>query len=106
MLLRDRSKQIASDAAALEAAYLRQQVAELREAVRTRNDFIAIAAHKLRNPMTPNMAAAEIALKPRIVPQAPGLRGGVCWDTTPVEFWQRSSGHSEFRPCRLGEQPL
>jgi len=41
---------------------LRQQVEELRQAVRARNDFIAIAAHELRNPMTPILAATELAL--------------------------------------------
>jgi len=44
-------------------ADLRQQVAELREAVRARDDFIAIAAHELRNPMTPIIGVAELALK-------------------------------------------
>jgi signal transduction histidine kinase len=47
----------------LELAELRQQVAELREAVRARDDFITIAAHELRNPMTPIMAVADLALK-------------------------------------------
>ena len=28
-------------------------IAELREAVRARDEFVAIAAHELRNPMTP-----------------------------------------------------
>jgi two-component system OmpR family sensor kinase len=60
--LRDLPNQLASDAAS-ELADLRQQVAELRQAVRARDDFIAIAAHELRNPMTPIMAVAELALK-------------------------------------------
>jgi signal transduction histidine kinase len=30
--------------------------------VRARDDFIAIAAHELRNPMTPIVGAAELAL--------------------------------------------
>jgi signal transduction histidine kinase len=62
-LLCDLSKQTESDAAASELADLRQQVAELREAVRARDVFIAIAAHELRNPMTPIMVVAELALK-------------------------------------------
>ena len=41
----------------------RQQLAELREAVRARDDFIVIAAHELRNVMTPIIAVAELALK-------------------------------------------
>lgn len=35
-------------------------IAELREAVRARDDFIAIASHELRNPMTPVPARAEL----------------------------------------------
>jgi signal transduction histidine kinase len=45
-----------------ELARLRQQVEELRQAVRARDDFIAIAAHELRNPMTPILGTAELAL--------------------------------------------
>lgn len=48
--------------AALELAELRQQVAELRLAVRARDDFIVIAAHELRDPMTPIMGVADLAL--------------------------------------------
>ena len=62
-LLCDLSNQTQSDVAASELADLRQQVAELHEAVRARDDFIAIAAHELRNPMTPIMVVAELALK-------------------------------------------
>jgi two-component system, OmpR family, sensor kinase len=55
-------QQRASDGAASELADLRQQVEALREAVRARDDFIAIAAHELRNPMTPLSGLAELAL--------------------------------------------
>jgi two-component system OmpR family sensor kinase len=41
---------------------LRRQVEQLREAVRARDDFIAIAAHELRNPMTPVLGMTELAL--------------------------------------------
>ena len=61
--MRDLSEKVASDAAAAELAALRQQVAELRQAVRARDDFIAIAAHELRNAITPIMGVAELALK-------------------------------------------
>jgi signal transduction histidine kinase len=47
---------------ATELACLRQQVEELRQAVRARDDFIAIAGHELRNPMTPILGTAELAL--------------------------------------------
>ena len=61
--MRDLPDQAGVDVAALELAELREQVAVLRQAVRARDDFIAIAAHELRNPMTPIMAIAELALK-------------------------------------------
>jgi two-component system OmpR family sensor kinase len=48
----------ASDAATAIAA-LQHEVAELREAVQARNDFIAVAAHELRNPMTPLLITVE-----------------------------------------------
>jgi signal transduction histidine kinase len=41
------------------AADLRRLVAELRAAVRARDEFIAIAAHELRNPMTPILMQVE-----------------------------------------------
>jgi len=61
--LRDLPEQADSDVVAFELADLRRQVVELRQAVRSRDDFIAIAAHELRNPMTPIMGVAELALK-------------------------------------------
>lgn len=57
MLVRSLEEQAAS-----ELADLRRQVEELRQAVRARDDFIAIAAHELRNPMTPILGVAEMAL--------------------------------------------
>jgi two-component system OmpR family sensor kinase len=45
-----------------ELAELRQLVETLRGSVRARDDFIAIAAHELRNPMTPIVGVAELAL--------------------------------------------
>src|SRR6516162_5981488 len=45
-----------------ELAELRELVDSLRRSVRARDDFIAIAAHELRNPMTPIVGAAELAL--------------------------------------------
>lgn len=45
-----------------ELAELRQLVETLRQSVRARDDFIAIAAHELRNPMTPIVGVAELAL--------------------------------------------
>jgi two-component system, OmpR family, sensor kinase len=45
-----------------EFASLRRQVEALREAVRARDDFILIAAHELRNPMTSLSGLTELAL--------------------------------------------
>jgi signal transduction histidine kinase len=55
-------EQLASDEAASELSDLRQEVAELRQALRARDDFLAIAAHELRNPLTPISGLAELAL--------------------------------------------
>ncbi len=61
--LRDGGSEIGTRTADQELADLRRQVETLREALRARDDFIAIAAHELRNPMTPIMAVAELALQ-------------------------------------------
>src|SRR4051794_16075172 len=37
-------------------------IEELREAVRARDEFVAIAAHELRNPMTPIMVQVSLLL--------------------------------------------
>ncbi len=60
--MRDLPGQVGCDVAASELADLRREVAELRQAVRARDDFIAIAAHELRNPMTPLLGVADLAL--------------------------------------------
>ena len=43
-------------------AGLRREIEELRMAVQLRDDLIAVAAHELRNPMTPILGVAELAL--------------------------------------------
>ena len=75
----NRQEQKEVDGAASELVGLRQQVEqlsqqveELRQAVRSRDDFIAIAAHELRNPMTPIVGIAELALT------AARSAGGTC----------------------------
>ena len=55
-------EQRAPDDAASELARLHQLVDELHGAIRARDDFIAIAAHELRNPLTPILGLAELAL--------------------------------------------
>jgi two-component system, OmpR family, sensor kinase len=61
-LLNSSNEPIVLDDVASELADLRRQVEELHQAVRARNDFISIAAHELRNPMTPLLGVAELAL--------------------------------------------
>ena len=43
----------------LAIAALQQEVAQLREAVQARNEFISIAAHELRNPLTPLLLTVQ-----------------------------------------------
>lgn len=52
-----------TDDATSELVDLRQQVADLRQAVRARDDFIIVTAHELRNPMTPILGIAQLVLK-------------------------------------------
>ncbi len=49
--------------AAAEVSQLHQEVERLRQAVQARDNFIVIAAHELRNPMTSLMGLTELALK-------------------------------------------
>ena len=60
--LDERTRPQMSDEAPLEGADLRRQLETLREAIRARDDFIVIAAHELRNPMTPILGFTELAL--------------------------------------------
>lgn len=62
MLAGDVQEPAAPAGNASELADLRQLVAELRQAVRARDDFIAIVGHELRNALTPILGAAELAL--------------------------------------------
>ena len=62
MRVRDIETPAQSVDAASELADLREEVTRLHQAVRARDDFIAIAAHELRNPMTPILGVAELAL--------------------------------------------
>ena len=49
---------------ASELAELRQLVETLRQSIRARDDFIAIAAHELRNPMTPTLEWRSLRSSP------------------------------------------
>ena len=58
----DDQQHLVSEDPSHEIARLRLLVDDLRLAVEARDDFIAIAAHELRNPMTPIQGFAELAL--------------------------------------------
>ena len=59
----DDSRDGTSDKAApVQLAELRELVERLRHEVRARDEFISIAAHELRNPMTPILMRAEMLL--------------------------------------------
>lgn len=60
----------AAAASGEELAELRRHNVELAGAVRARDAFIAVAAHELRNPMTPMMGQVELLLH--------GLQAGRC----------------------------
>ena len=82
--------------AASEAAELRRRVEELVQAVRARDDFIAIAAHELRNPMTPIIGLTEAALA--ATRNAEGASPRV---TTLLEHLQRAARDFVRRATRL-----
>jgi two-component system, OmpR family, sensor kinase len=56
-------KQAASDMSTTSIESLREEITALREAVRARDDFISIAAHELRNPMTPLVGQINLLRK-------------------------------------------
>lgn len=60
--MHDLTGQCGPDAAETTIEELRREVAELRREVCARDEFIAIAAHELRNPMTPLLGVAGLAL--------------------------------------------
>ncbi|MBV1800533.1 sensor histidine kinase KdpD [Siccirubricoccus sp. G192] len=82
--------------AASEVADLRRRVEELVRAVRARDDFIAIAAHELRNPMTPILGLAKAALT-----AARNAEGASPRVTTLLEHLQRAAQDFIRRATRL-----
>ena len=58
----DRPPEVAIGAQAAALEELRRQNAELIEAVAVRDTFIAVAAHELRNPMTPIVGQIDLLL--------------------------------------------
>jgi signal transduction histidine kinase len=78
-------------------AVWRQRVEALRQAVRARDDFIAIAAHELRNPMTPIIGLAEAAL----IALRDGKGASPSRVTTLLELLQRAAQDFIRRATRL-----
>ena len=90
-------------------------IEELREAVRARDEFVAIAAHELRNPMTPilmqvhNLAAAarnprrcrpEI-LAPRLALLEHAVRDFVRRSTTLLDVSRVAAGNVRIEPAEV-----
>jgi signal transduction histidine kinase len=55
-----------SNKSAREAA-LEERIAELEKQLQSREDFLAMPAHELRNPMTPISAQLELSVMPRSI---------------------------------------
>lgn len=104
--------------AAASAEELRAAVAELRAAVRARDDFIAIAAHELRNPMTPIAGQVQLLLAaarrggapPRLVSGLERLevsvRRYVRRATTLLDISRASSGQLRLEPAAVDVSAL
>src|SRR6266446_7963617 len=58
----DRIRTVPNSARSGREAALEARIADLQQELRARDDFLAIAAHELRNPMTPISAQIELLL--------------------------------------------
>lgn len=88
-------------------------ISELREAIRARDDFIAVASHELRNPMTPILAQVELLRAkarregaPPVVEAgldrlAVGIRRFVRRATTLLDVSRINAGHLRLSPAPL-----
>ena len=90
-------------------------IEELREAVRARDEFVAIAAHELRNPMTPilmqvhNLAAAARSprrcrpevLAPRLELLEHAVRDFVRRSTTLLDVSRVAAGNVRIEPAEV-----
>jgi signal transduction histidine kinase len=105
--------------AAATADELRAAVAELRAAVRARDDFIAIAAHELRNPMTPIAGQIQLLLaaarrggapQPQVVIGLERLEAAVRHyirrATTLLDISRASSGQLRLEPALVDVSAL
>lgn len=89
-------------------------IEELREAVRARDEFVAIAAHELRNPMTPILLQVESLLatvdrghcepellKPRIERLERAVRAFVRRATSLLDVSRMLAGNLQIEPSRV-----
>lgn len=88
-------------------------IAELREAIRARDDFIAVASHELRNPMTPVLAQVELlrtkarrdgappAMQAGLDRLAVAIRRFVRRATTLLDVSRLNAGHLHLSPAPI-----
>jgi two-component system OmpR family sensor kinase len=83
-------------------------IAALRAAVAARDEFIAVAAHELRNPMTPVMAQVHLLLtRARREQCSPAIVGGLELLATAVDHYvKRASTLLEISRLNAGQVPL
>jgi two-component system OmpR family sensor kinase len=98
----------------------RRRVEALRQAVQARDNFIAIAAHQLRNPMTPIVGLAEAALAiardaesaspPRVTTLLEHLHRAaedfIQWATRLLNVGLIESGNLRLEPSEVGISEL
>jgi two-component system, OmpR family, sensor kinase len=120
MLLARLRRQMESDDTRSELAALRREVAELRLAVRDRHEFITVAAHELRSPMTPILGMTELALKvarrvdgacpPQIITLLEGLQSAtrdcIKRATHLLEFSRIETGNLQLETSPVGLSAL
>jgi signal transduction histidine kinase len=88
-------------------------IIELREAVEARDDFIAVASHELRNPMTPMLGQVELlraqARREGVPPAiaagldrlAVAIRRFVRRSTTLLDISRLNAGHLRLEPAQV-----
>src|SRR5487761_852168 len=92
-------------------------IEELREAIKIRDDFLAIATHELRNPLTPILlcmqlirAAEKSDDRSKLIHEIDRLEGQIkhflARTNTLLEVAQISAGKCNLDPCRLNLSQL
>ena len=81
-----------------EVKYLRAELAQTRDAVRARDNFIAVVAHELRNPMTPMIVQVQ-----RLLTKVQKLEGAETSLLREIEFLDRAVDYYYRRATALLE---